>query len=91
MNKHQIVSRIVLLLLVMVTALGVVYAKHQSRRLFVELQKQQHLSDEMMVEWGRLKLEESAWSSDGRIDQIARNKLDMYIPKADAVVVVETR
>jgi cell division protein FtsL len=90
MSKHQIISNIALLVVVMITALGIVYAKHQSRRLFVGLQKQQHAADEMMIEWGRLKLEESAWSADGRIDQVARNKLNMVIPKADAVVVVKT-
>jgi cell division protein FtsL len=78
----------VLLLAVMLTAVGVVYAKHQSRRLFVEIQHLQAEHDSMNVEWGRLKLEEGAWSASGRIDQVARKQLDMFIPQAGSVVVV---
>ena len=73
---------------VLVTALAVIYAQHQSRKSFVELQELQKVRDEIDVQWGRLQLEQGAWTTHGRVEQIARNKLDMEIPSTDAVVIV---
>jgi cell division protein FtsL len=77
-----------MLLLVILSALGVVYAKHESRKLFVELQKMKKEQDRMDVEWGRLQLEQSAWATHGRIENIARKRLDMVIPENKNVVVI---
>jgi len=48
-----------LALIVLASSLGVVYAKHQSRKLFVELDILKKERDEMNVEWGQLQLEQS--------------------------------
>ncbi len=84
-------SLIILLLAaaVMGSALGVVYAKYQTRKLFVELQTLQKIRDEMNVEWGQLQLEQSTWGTNARVEGIARNKLDMIMPPVDAVVIVK--
>ena len=74
---------------VMVTALAVIYAQHQSRKSFVELQELQKVRDEIEVQWGRLQLEQGAWTTHGRVEQIARNKLNMEIPNTDAVVIIK--
>lgn len=73
---------------VLVSALGVVYGEHQSRRLFVELQALQETRDRLNVEWGRLQLEQSTWATHGRIEKLARDRLDMVIPSPDSVVIV---
>lgn len=78
----------VLLAAVWVSALGVVYVKHLERKRFLELQALEHARDAMQVEWGKLQLEQSTWTTHDRIEGIARNKLDMYLPPADSVVVV---
>jgi len=71
------------------TAVAVVFARHESRKLFVELQQLEKERDELNVEWGRLQLEQGAWSSHGRVEQIAREKLSMRIPSpADTVIYV---
>ena len=74
---------------VMGSALGVVYAKYQTRKLFVELQTLQKIRDEMNVEWGQLQLEQSTWGTNARVEGIARKKLDMIMPPIDAVVIVK--
>jgi len=71
------------------SALGVVYTQHESRKLFVELQGLQNARDELNVDWGRLQLEQSTWATHGRIEAIAREKLDMTIPPPAAVVLVK--
>ena len=71
------------------SAFGVIYSKHQSRKLFVEVQQLNKQIDELNVEWGRLQLEQSAWSAHGRIERIARKKLNMKLPMADEIVYIQ--
>jgi cell division protein FtsL len=74
---------------VFVSAIGVVYSIHQSRKLFVQLQSLQAQRDEMDVEWGRLQLEQSTWATDARIEELASSKLDMIIPAPSSIVMVK--
>lgn len=75
--------------LVLVSALGVVYAKHQNRKLYAELTALQGQRDAMEVEWGRLQLEQSTWATNGRIEKIARQRLHMRNVDYDKVVIVK--
>ncbi len=77
-----------LLTLVMVSALSLVYSKHQSRKLFVEVQQLQKQIDELDIDWGRLQLEQSAWSAHSRIERIARKRLNMKPPTANEIVYI---
>lgn len=70
------------------SAVGVVYSKHRSRRLFVELQHLERERDSLNVEWGRLRLEEGTWGTQGRIEQVARQRLNMHMPAADDVILL---
>lgn len=79
-------SLAVLMVLVMVSALGVIYAKHQSRKLFVELQALHKVRDDMDIEWGQLQLEQSTLATHSRIEGTAGAKLGMVIPEANQVV-----
>jgi cell division protein FtsL len=85
-------QRFVLVVLVigwMLSALGVVYAKHESRKLFIELQDLRVERDKMNIEFGKLQLEQSTWAAHGRIERIARNKLHMTISSTNSVVMVK--
>ena len=74
---------------VVLSALAVVYAKHQSRKLFIELQTLQKSRDDMAIEWGQLQLEQSTWATHGRIEGTAGAKLGMEIPEPNQVVVLK--
>jgi len=76
-------------LLVLVSALGVVYAKHQSRKLFVELDTLKQQRDEMNVEWGRLQLEQSTLATHGRIEHAAKKRLGMVTPEYEQILIVK--
>jgi cell division protein FtsL len=78
----------VLILVVLSSALAVIYAKHQSRKLFVQLNELQQQRDAMNVEWGQLQLELSTWATNGRIEQVARQRLRMTNVDFDQVVIV---
>ena len=78
----------VLVVAVMATALGVILAKHEGRKLFVQLQALEKERDQMNVEWGQLQLEQGTWATHSRVEGIARKRLGMVIPETEAVVIV---
>jgi len=80
---------LLLLVLVVFSALAVVYSKHQSRKLFVELNALQKVRDEMDVEWGQLQLEQSAWATSGRIEKLARERLNMTPIEYKKIIIVK--
>ena len=77
-----------LLLLILVTALGVIYSSYQSRQHFSELQKTYRKTVGLEEEWGRLLLEQSTWASPSRVEHLARTKLQMSAPEGRNMVVV---
>jgi cell division protein FtsL len=79
----------ILFVVVMATAIGLVYSKHKTRKLFVELQQLNKEVISLNTEWGQLQLEQSAWSDHGRIEQIARKRLGMVIPEAEQVAFIK--
>ena len=79
-----------LALVILVSSLGVVYAKHQSRKLFIELDTLKKERDEMNVEWGRLQLEQSTLATHGRIEKTAKRKLGMKTPEYEQVLIVRS-
>lgn len=79
---------IVLAIVVLASSLGVVYTKHQSRKLFVELDVLKKERDEMNVEWGRLQLEQSTLATHGRIERTAKKRLNMVTPEYEQVLIV---
>lgn len=86
--KRQAAVVGVLAVLVLVSALSVVYAKYESRNLFIQLQALRSRRDQMNVQWGRLQLEQSTWATHSRVERVARDRLGMVMPSPDAVVIV---
>lgn len=84
-----VIAASILLAAAVATAVGVVYSKHQSRRLFVELQQLVAERDRLEVEWGRLQLEQSTWATHGRVERIARERLHMRMPSPADIVMVD--
>jgi cell division protein FtsL len=77
-----------LLLGVVASAIGVVYARHRHRQAFIALSALESARDELNIEFGRLQLEQATWAETNRIDQIARNQLGMKFPEGADVVVI---
>lgn len=87
MNK--LVLLVVMVVAVLVSAVAVIEAKHESRKRFVALQALEKARDQMNVEWGQLQLEQGAWATHSRVERIARKDLHMVIPKMESVVIVK--
>jgi len=70
-----------LLLAVLVgCALSLVTSRHQARKLFVELEREQAATRGYETEYGQLQLEQSTWAMPARTDKIAREQLRMQLP-----------
>jgi cell division protein FtsL len=72
---------VILLLAVVASALGVVWTRHESRVLFVQLTALQNQRDDSNIEYGRLELEQATYAEPRRIDDEARQKLGMIEPR----------
>ncbi len=94
MPEHAV--RDLLLLVVAVTlalgsAVGVVYSVHTSRLMVNELQSLQRAGERMQVEWGQLLLEKSTWGSYINVEKTAQQRLNMYVPSVEEIVVTDPR
>ncbi|MDO9598763.1 MAG: cell division protein FtsL [Azoarcus sp.] len=78
-----------LVALAVASALGVVAAQHQARKLFSALEREQTRTHGLEVEWGQLQLEQSTWAAHGRVEKLARDKLGLRPPAQGQMVVLE--
>lgn len=85
---RPLVILLVLVLAILVTALTVIKAAYDYRRLFNDHQILVHQWDELQVEWGQLLLEQSTWGGHGRIESEAESRLQMRVPKADETEII---
>lgn len=81
--KYLLLS--LLAMAVFISAMQVVIAQHQARKLFIEIQELERVHDELNVLWGQLQIEQSTYATDDRIEVIARDELGMVEPEIDSV------
>jgi cell division protein FtsL len=80
----------VLVVAVFVSALQIVLHRHQNRQLFLTWQELQRQQKDLDREWGQLLLEQGTWGTHGRIEDIARNRLDMTLPDVSEIFRVKS-
>ncbi|WP_304985923.1 cell division protein FtsL [Coxiella-like endosymbiont] len=80
-----IVSLVIALLC---SAFGVIYVKDLNRRLFIQYQILRREKAEELIQWGKLLLEQSTWSTQSRIQKVGQKQLGMQIPTAKEMVLV---
>lgn len=78
----------VLALVLVLCALSVVTARHQARKLFVEVENAHKQARALDIEWGRLQLEQSTWAMHARVEQVARDHLRMAVPQPERIRVL---
>ena len=81
MKAIGVLCLLTLLVAVLASALGVVWTRHESRVLFVNLTALQNQRDELNIEYGKLELEQATYAEPRRIDDQARQKLGMVDPR----------
>jgi cell division protein FtsL len=78
----------VLWLAVLGSSVQVIYARHKARAVFVQLEQLNAERDALDMEWGRLQLEQSYWSSHAFVERVANAKLQMNLPQMRDVRIV---
>jgi cell division protein FtsL len=84
-------SVVFILIAALITSVLIIETRHRSRLMFAELQSLRAQRDALVVEWGKLLLEEGTWSQHRRIESMARTRLNMETPAPDRIVVVPGR
>ncbi|OTG75821.1 cell division protein FtsL [Acinetobacter sp. ANC 4169] len=84
----KIISYIVLLLLVFVSALMVVFQVFEYRHDYRELSSFMRERDDLNAEWGRLLIEQQTFGATAQIGTRAVTQLRMYSPPAAQTVVI---
>jgi cell division protein FtsL len=75
-------------LAVLGSSVQVIYARHKAREVFVRLEQLNAERDALDMEWGRLQLEQSYWSSHAFVERVASAKLQMNLPQMRDVRIV---
>ena len=86
--NSQISILIIVLLANVSTALGVVYMRHESRLLAVELSALESQQDEGLAEWSRLQIEQGWLADASHIEKKARGALQMQQPEKTQILVI---
>jgi cell division protein FtsL len=84
-NRLLSVAGIVLLL----TALAVIYSKYYSRLIFIEIQKQERALDQYEIEWGQMRLELTMLAEQNRVELVAREQLKLVIPSREKIIYIK--
>jgi cell division protein FtsL len=69
-------------------AIAIVYTKHDSRKMFVELEALTAERDELNIEWGQLQIEQSTWANHARIERVAAEELSLARPTSADINVI---
>jgi cell division protein FtsL len=72
-----------------ISAMAIVYTKHESRKLFVELERLTDERDRLNIEYGQLQIEQSTWATHARIEQVANEDLALVRPDSTEIYVIE--
>jgi len=74
---------------VVVSALSLVYVRHQNRVKFVQLRDLETQRDELEIDWRELLIESRSVSKHHRVDRDARDLLGMRVPESTNIYVVD--
>lgn len=75
----------VLLLLVIASAVAVVYCQHRSRRLFDEMTREGSYLRSLETERQKLQLEMHTLAEPSRVEQLARGRMEMHLPAPEDI------
>lgn len=88
-RKQPALLALVSAIICVVSATALVYTRHESRKLFIELEQLTTVRDELNIEWGQLQIEQSTWATHARIEQVATEELSLSRPAATEIFVIE--
>ena len=88
-SRQPFLLTMIFAMVCVMSAIALIYTKHESRKLFVELERLTTERDELNIEWGQLQIEQSTWATLARIERVAAEELSLTRPKATEIYVIE--
>lgn len=85
-NRLLILAASIVLLL---SALAVIYSKYYSRSIYIDIQKQERALDQYEVEWGQMQLELTMLAEQNRVELVAREQLKLVMPFREKIVYIK--
>ena len=89
-NSQPMLLLLVFAIVCVISAIALVYTKHESRNLFIELEQLTMERDELNIEWGQLQIEQSTWATHARIERVALEELALIRPKSTEIYLIES-
>jgi len=80
---------VILLIILVGSGLAVIYAKYNSRLVFIEIQKAEQELDRLEVLWGRLTLEERMLADHNRVEETARKTMGLVELERKSIVYIK--
>ena len=83
---HRAYWLMLLTVVVIGSAMTVIYVKHQSRVLFSDLRQVQKQQDGQIIFWSVLQLQNSTLTTQANVESMASKKLGMVLPEKVQIV-----
>ena len=80
-----------LMLVVLGSAMAVIYSQYRYRLLFLEIQKQKKGLDQSNVEWRQLQLDVTTLTDQNKIERNAVDKLKLVMPSRENIIYVKPK
>ena len=83
--------QIILLVMVLLSALAVVYVTNLHRLTFSQLELVEQHKNDLDMQWGQLLLEQASLATPSRVQQMAAEKLKMVLPDSKQIVILRAQ
>ncbi|WP_245929363.1 cell division protein FtsL [Agarilytica rhodophyticola] len=94
-NKHKYSGKLALPILAIMlwlfsvgSAMGVVYSTYESRKATQKLEELRREASGLRVMSGKFLLEKSSWAAYSRVEKIAFDELNMFVPENEKTILV---
>lgn len=89
--SRPLCAQVTLMLMLLISAIAVVYITNLHRMTMVQLQSADQQSHELQLQWGQLLLEQASLATPGRVQQLAEEKLHMVLPSSKQTFILRVR
>ena len=88
-SGQPVILTFVFVIVCVISALAIVYTKHEARKLFIEHEQLMSQRDDLNTEYGQLQIEQSTWATHARIERVAVEELALVRPRPTEIFVIE--
>lgn len=85
------VLHLALMLVVLVSALAVIYTTNYHRLTLSQLESAEQQSHQLQLEWGQLLLEQASLATPSRVEQLATEQLKMHLPGTKKMILLRAK